>query len=226
MIYVTGDLHGGIDIHKLSMKEFPQQEEMTKQDYVIVLGDFGLIWNNEREELFWRDWLLQRNFTTLFIDGNHENFDLLNKYPVELWNGGKIQKINDSIFRLMRGQIFRICDKKFFTMGGASSIDKHNRIDGLSWWKEEIPNDEEFHEAIINLDKYNDSVDFILSHTCTNEISEQIVYHHTKDKLTNFFSHYIEPTVNYNHWYFGHLHDDIEIDDRHTLLYDKIIKIV
>lgn len=39
--------------------------------------------------MWWRSWLNDRPFTTLFVDGNHENFDLLNAYPVENWHGGK-----------------------------------------------------------------------------------------------------------------------------------------
>ena len=74
MIYITGDLHGGIDISKLNMKNFLQQKQLTKKDYVLICGDFGLVFDNSKEELFWRNWLHERNFITLFVDGNHENF--------------------------------------------------------------------------------------------------------------------------------------------------------
>lgn len=83
MIYVTGDLHGHIDISKLNTKNFPEQKYLTKKDYVIICGDFGLIWDNSKQELYWRKWLENKNFITLFCDGNHSNFDLLNQYPVE-----------------------------------------------------------------------------------------------------------------------------------------------
>ena len=55
---------------------FPEQKEMTKKDFVICLGDFGLVWNYRGEsktERFWLDWLNHKAFTTLFIDGNHDN---------------------------------------------------------------------------------------------------------------------------------------------------------
>ena len=54
MIYVTRDTHIGIDIHKLSATRFPEQKLLNKQDYVIVLGDFGMVWNDRKEELYWR----------------------------------------------------------------------------------------------------------------------------------------------------------------------------
>ena len=44
-IYVTGDTHQSIDIHKLTTSNFPEQKELTKNDYVIICGDFGLLWN-------------------------------------------------------------------------------------------------------------------------------------------------------------------------------------
>ena len=41
MIYITGDTHIPVDIQKLSTKRFPEQKEMTKNDYVIInaVGD-------------------------------------------------------------------------------------------------------------------------------------------------------------------------------------------
>ena len=47
MIYITGDTHIPLDISKLNTTHFPQQSEMTKDDFVIVLGDFGLYWQTQ-----------------------------------------------------------------------------------------------------------------------------------------------------------------------------------
>lgn len=71
MIYITGDIHG--DPSKLSSDIFPEQKEMTKDDYVIICGDFGLIWEQKesKTEKYWLDWLEEKPFTTLFVDGNH-----------------------------------------------------------------------------------------------------------------------------------------------------------
>ena len=127
MIYVTGDCHA--DFTRFNTKIFPEQYEMTKDDYVIICGDFGGVWNRFEEnkhEKHWMDWLEDRPFTTLFCEGNHENFDRLYSYPVEKWNGGNVHKIRPSVIHLMRGQIFQLCDRKFFVFGGAKSHD----IDG------------------------------------------------------------------------------------------------
>ena len=129
MIYITGDTH--LDFTRFSTDKFPIQKEMTKNDYVIICGDFGGVWNYLVEstyEKYWLDWLNEKKFTTLFVDGNHENFTRLYNYPIEQWHGGKVHKIRDSVLHLMRGEIFDIDNKKVFTFGGAKSHDIQERI--------------------------------------------------------------------------------------------------
>ena len=85
---------------------------MSKDDYVIILGDFG-IWRDSPQQRWYLNWLEEKHFTTLFIDGNHENYDILDSYPVEEWHGGKVHFIKLSIIHLMRGQVFDIDGLKF-----------------------------------------------------------------------------------------------------------------
>lgn len=112
MIYITGDCHNNFE--RFNTRNFPEQKEMTKDDYVIICGDFGGVWNKDGEskmETSALDWLDGKAFTTLFVDGNHENFDRLYAYPVEMWHGGKAHKIRPSVIHLMRGQIFELEEK-------------------------------------------------------------------------------------------------------------------
>ncbi|HPE08123.1 MAG TPA: metallophosphoesterase [Saprospiraceae bacterium] len=222
MIYVTGDTHMSIDIHKLSVANFPEQKFLSKSDYVIICGDYGGIWNNSAEELYWRDWMNDKPFTTLFVDGNHENFDLLNQYPVEIWNGGNIHCIADSIYHLMRGQIFTIDGLKFFTMGGAASHDKEYRREGISWWPQELPSDAEYEEAIHKLDEHEWNVDYIISHCAPDGVLNNISDWFEHDKCTNFLE-VVKQKCQYKHWYFGHYHIDRDIDAQHTCMYNHII---
>ena len=129
MIYITGDTHS--DFSKFTEENFPIQSEMTKDNYVIICGDFGGVWTFEEEssrEKEALDWLNNKNFTTLFVDGNHENYTRLYNYPIEEWKGGKVHKIRDSVLHLMRGEIFDIDNKKIFAFGGARS---HDIQDGI-----------------------------------------------------------------------------------------------
>ena len=222
MIYITGDTHGPIDIHKLNKRYF-DDANLTKNDYFIICGDFGLVWDNSSEEQFWLDWLNEKNYTTLFIDGNHENHSLLNSYPIETWNGGKVHRIRDSVLHLMRGQVFTIDSHTFFTMGGADSVDKDWRTPGKSWWPEEIPSNDEYEEAIQNLKLHNHQVDYIITHTAPTSIVNQLIPGiKPPNQLTDILEA-IKIGTKYKHWYFGHFHDDRDIDEKHTLLYYNII---
>lgn len=98
MIFVTGDCHA--DFTKFNTKSFPEQKELTKEDIVIICGDFGGIWDNSKREKHWLAWLSDKPFTTCYVDGNHENFDRLNgtEFPIIDYHGGKAHKITDSIY--------------------------------------------------------------------------------------------------------------------------------
>lgn len=223
MFYVTGDTHGSYDIKKI-FSTF-DSSHLTKDDYLIICGDFGLVWDNSLEEKFYLSQLEKEPFTTLFIDGNHENHNLLNQIQPVLWNGGYVHYIRPSILHLMRGQVFNINGTTFFTMGGAASIDKHFRKEGVSWWAEEMPSVEEYKAADKNLEKANFKVDYILTHTAPTSIVNQLIPEiKPPDKLTNYLEN-VKETVDYKHWYFGHFHIDKDIDDEHTVVYDNIIKL-
>ena len=117
-----------LDKSLLKKDIFKEHVDLTKDDYVTICGDFGGIWDSSAEERYWLDWLEAKFFTTLFVSGNHENYDLLAKFPVREWHSGKVQFIRPFIIHLMRGQIYELEDKRFFAMGKASS---HDISDGI-----------------------------------------------------------------------------------------------
>lgn len=231
MIYITGDVHGELEIgSRLRVKNFPEQKEMTENDFVLVAGDFGLIWDRGKTDKYWLKWLNEsKKFTTLFIDGNHENHDLLDAYPVEEWNGGKVHKISDKIIHLMRGQVFEIDNHRLFTFGGAASHDKDSRVEGRSWWSREMPSQSEYEEGIRNLEKVNYEVDYIITHTCSmntlGRVNSEYGLDHEVDPMHKYFQQ-IEDQVAYKHWFFGHFHHDQEFPKSQRLLYRDILRLV
>ena len=54
MIYITGDTHA--EFNRFNTTNFPEQKEMTKDDYVIICGDFGGIWDTPEESGIVREW--------------------------------------------------------------------------------------------------------------------------------------------------------------------------
>lgn len=227
MIYITGDTHGYIDFEKLE-KFAEDNPSLTKKDYIIIAGDFGGVWDSYTLEL---DLEPYRNlpFSILFVDGNHENFDLLYSFPVEKWNGGKIHKIKDDIIHLLRGQVFSIEGKTFFTFGGGTSIDKVYRSEYHNWWRQEMPTIEELNEAIGNLKNYNNKVDYIITHAIDEQALLYSQLHHiykgVKVFPDNKMLSYFENNVDYKHWYFGHYHIDCDINEKKTAIYQRIIMI-
>lgn len=230
MIYITGDIHGTHSVNtRFNTRNFPEQKQLSKQDIVIVAGDFGLIWNGDKEDQYWLKWLDQtKSFTTVFIDGNHENFDLLEQYPTELWQGGLVHRINNSVLHLMRGQVYEIEGLTFFTFGGAASHDKAFRREGKSWWAREMPADEEYQFGLSNLGKYQWKVDIVITHTCTAQslkwIQEQYSTEVIADEMHEYFQ-MIQNRLDYRHWYFGHFHQDVQLPDRQRLLYHDLLMI-
>jgi len=131
MVYITGDTHA--DFRRFSADNFPDQKEMTRDDIVIILGDFGGIWDFEKSsknELYWLDWLESKSFTICYVDGNHENFDRYyeGEFPIVDFHGGKAHQIRENIFHLIRGNVYDFDGKTFFAFGGASS---HDIDDGI-----------------------------------------------------------------------------------------------
>jgi len=258
-IWLTGDIHG--DPNRLNTNSFYEQKEMKQEygeesqdnNFIIILGDFGLIWDKEesKNEKYWLDWLENKPFTTLFIDGNHENHKRLNSYPIKEFKGGKVHEIRPHVLHLMRGEIFNINNVKFFTFGGAASHDISDgiidcsdpnwkqqekklinegkymfRYKDISWWKEEMPNKEEFKNGSDKLKLYNNEVDYILSHSPST--TELILMGgkglYDIDPLTNYLDDIMAETEYKKHVY-GHMHCNKAINDRSICLYEQIVRI-
>lgn len=232
-IYLTGDVHGMFhDPERFEIWNFPEGAELTKDDFVIVLGDFCLPF-----DLLENDWDLRalnaKRWTTLFIDGNHEFFPFLDGLDVEEWHGGYVQRYprHRSIIHLMRGEVYDIDGHSFFCMGGASSVDKAFQVSNGTWYEEELPDKYEYGNADGNLRKHNWEVDFVLSHTCSNRMLEAAIGSTRlpgapiiTDELTDYFD-ILEDRLDYGRWFFGHFHQDADLDGRHTVLYQSIVNI-
>ena len=247
MIYITGDCHG--DYRRFNTENFPEQKKMSRDDYVIVCGDFGY-WDRSREQEWWRRWLSQKSFTLLWVDGNHENYDMLRELPVEEWKGGKAQFVSDNILHLMRGQVFDLEGVRLFSFGGARSHDIPDgildpaaenfkaefrrlsrkkalfRVKHVSWWEEEMPNAEEMEEGRQNLAKHQGQVDFIVTHCAASSVQDRFSGGlFQADPLTDYLEE-LRQACRYQRWFFGHYHDNRTVTEREWMLYEQIIRIV
>lgn len=226
MIWLCGDTHGKINIDKVEyFFESQTEEEITKDDFLIILGDAGVCWDGGIKDSEVQELLHNLPCTVLWLDGNHENFDEIEQYPVELWHGGKVQFIREDIIHLMRGQVYEIEGKTFFTFGGANSIDKRMRIPYVSWWPQEMPFESEYEEGLKNLEKEDWSVDYVLTHTCPGDIAHMLVtmLYPGEEELQRYFDE-LSQELEFSMWYFGHWHLD-QTEENFRCLWEDIVEL-
>ena len=150
----------------------------------------------------------------------------------------------------MRGQLYEIMGKTFFTMGGAKSHDVEDgildpadpnfpaqqnalkrsgrnrfRVLGQSWWPEELPSDEEYYTALKTLERTNWQVDYVITHCASTSIALSMDRHNEADHLTEFLE-MVDRRLEYEYWFFGHFHDNRSVDQKHILLWEQIVQIL
>ncbi len=209
MIFLTGDTHGVLEIGRLDPDNFPAGKNLSRKDLVVILGDFGLLWSAppRAEELKALEKLGNAPWTTLFLDGNHENFSLLNALPEEERFGAPVGVVLPSVLHLRRGYVYTLQGRKCFVFGGARSVDRKGRRSGVSWWREEIPSEEEFRRGLDSLEEEDWKVDWILTHTAPNHILEKTnLLKYLADDPVSAYLDEIYREVEYDRWFCGHLH--------------------
>ena len=202
MVFVTGDTHG--DPNRLSKNGL---KNLKAGDTLIVCGDFGFIWDKSKNEQKILKALSKREYNICFIDGTHENFDLLNAYPLTTWNGGKVHQISDNIFHLMRGQIFEIDGLKIFTMGGGESPDLDARLEDNPWLKYEIPSKEELLEGAANLEDNDCKIDVIITHEPSSTIKGFLKLGESESVRVTTLNAYFDELSRcseFDRWFFGY----------------------
>ena len=224
---VTGDTHGTFDMRKVVRYFSEREEDYSKEDYLIICGDVGVCGFSASDERKTREILRNLPVTTLFVDGNHENFEQLNSYEEEEWNGGKVHFVESDIIHLMRGQVYCIDGVRFFTFGGAYSIDKAYREEGLSWFPEELPSREEYEEGWENLENAGFQVDYILTHTAPREVAAAMGYGELSEGEVEFrqYLQRVADNTDFTAWYFGHFHEDTEVEEVFVCLYDELVEL-
>lgn len=221
MIFVTGDTHGEIDFAKLNDLK---KKRVTRDDILIICGDVGVCWS-EHDLPRMVQMYESIGCTIFFVDGNHENFTMLEfNFSIVHRYGAKMHQISKYIYHVLRGEIMEIFGISFLCIGGAHSIDRMYRLPFISWWPDEEISNDDVKNAIANLEKYHNKVDYVISHCCdTNTVYGTFGFR--GDDSSNQLQ-FIDKIVDYKHWYFGHYHFDHNISKKKTCLYKRILKLL
>jgi len=227
MIYITGDTHGEIDIDKLDTKNWSEGKFLSKSDYLIILGDFGFLWEEvpDQDEINWIKWFEKQKWTTLFIDGNHENHNRLEKLELVPMFGSHVGKVSNSVFHLKRGHIYTVENKTLFCFGGAFSNDFDFRVNQENWWPQEIPSEREFQYGLSNLDKCAYEVDYLLFHTIPTSIQDQLQSKkfNAVDPTCKMLEKYYKKTT-FTKGFSGHFHVDKDFT-KWSMVFNRILSL-
>lgn len=224
MVYVTGDLHG--DAARLRA---PELRKLKKGDTLLVCGDFGFIWDGSKAEQAALKKLGKLKYHLAFIDGVHENFDLLNQYPECEWNGGRARQISGKLYHLLRGEIYTIEGKTFFTLGGGVSPDEDFRDHDDQRMRLEIPSREELRRAAAAIERVDGKIDFIITHEPPMRIKgflqlKQVGRVSMEVTGLNTFLEEISKVCTFKRWFFGSMHTDKLISQTHAAVFRKVLK--
>lgn len=186
-----GDVHACFGDLRDRMSENPDTDEF------IQVGDMAMFWDGRNAGTGSFD----RPLT--WIGGNHDNWDFLNGVP----DPNAYMPAN--VRYLPRpSRIESPLTINF--LGGADSIDKGSRREGLSWWRDEVPSYAEF-QAFADLP----AADIIVTHTAPLSIVTVMGYRNCTDPTSKALQS-IWGQMGYvpQLWFFGHWHQH----------FDRIIK--
>ena len=211
MIYVTGDTHGDIGI-------FSERRlgHLKKGDTLIITGDFGFIWDHSKSEMKNLKKLEKKKYDILFVEGAHENFELLKGYQEVPLHGGTARRIAENIYCLNRGELYSIEDKTVFALGGGLPPEADETEGAPS-----MPTDEELEYAVVNIEEQHRRVDLIITHEAPASVKRLIDRNAYINDL-NIFLDTVMHNTRYQKWYFGSLQEDRPLSDQLICVFEEV----
>jgi hypothetical protein len=126
-------------------------------DVIVHVGDFGYDFRAQFLRSLDRA-LMGHDMVLMFVDGNHENFPILLRYPIRD-NG--LRQLANRIWHLPRGFRWTWGSTTFLALGGAHSVDRPWREPGVSWWTQETLTDGDIARAV-----QGGPADVLITHDC------------------------------------------------------------
>lgn len=187
-IIVCGDVHGKWWLLNILIAT-------EKPDIILQCGDYGWwphIPDVDNTPLDYKETAIY------WCPGNHENWDDLDE------RGTDITLMPDGSFYCPFGttKVLPTGERVLF-VGGAESIDKWHRIQGYSWWPQEIITEKE----MLRLPDID--IDIVISHTIPTRFIKEFGYMRYRDKYNDPSCKALDIVFDIykpKKWYSGHYH--------------------
>ena len=248
-VYIRGDAHGDKLAYQYTIDQIENPKE---EDIIIVCGDASLeygkyvmgsckkimskfpgtwlILRGNHDARYWRGKTIQAVDGLVATDG----WDFSNRFDEATLFQKKYPNIHyiDDV-----GGIYDIDGHCCAFYPGAYSVDRGYRlVYGLPYEMEEQLTDLEFEALNKKTVEYADDIEFVFSHTCPMSIEPLIRYlfmngldqskiDKTTEKWLDVYYKHLKDGKNFKHWFFGHFHDDKELDDTFTIVNNGLLRL-
>ena len=217
MVYLTGDTHGDLD--------------RFRHGRLRWLGNGTSWWcwaisalcGTQRRRTEKLDWLRKRPYTLLFLDGSHENYDLLAQYPETERFGGRVQSLGGNVYHVCRGSVLELEGKKVPVLRRGRKPGPGGTGAGRDWWKQEMPSDEEYAACEQNLEACGYQVDYVLTHDAPSRFLDFTVLASGETNQLHQFLDKILLKLTYEKWFFGCYHRDVQLSTKSRCVFCDVI---
>ena len=132
--FITGDKHRHFD----RVKEFCREMNTRRKDVLIILGDSGFNYYDDKRDDELKKEISALNITLFCLHGNKENRPQnVGTYGIRSFCGGKVyyEPKYPNIYFAIDGEIYTFEGKKYMVVGGAHSVDKMRCLEeGTPFW--------------------------------------------------------------------------------------------
>ena len=129
----------------------------------------------------------------------------------------------------MRGQIYKIDNISYFTMGGGESPDIDIRFEANAWSKDEFPSRDEMVEGAKRLEELDCKIDYIITHEPPVKVKTFLSLKDEEKVAVNGLNTYLDElsiACTYRRWFFGSMHLDKFISSTMVAVYQAVINTI